>query len=276
MYEKKQSHGQAHKSKPTTAKQIRAAAKWEFAPLDKGSFTPIYFQIQTQLLQKIQSGQLRAGDPLPSEEELGRVFGVSRMTARHALQALKSQGFASRHRGQGTFVSQPRVEKDIAHLCGFTAEMNALGMKPASRILQAETIPAEPDVASRLGIQVASPVFHLRRLRLADDLPVAIEEVWLSRQQFSGIEQLDFARLSLYQTLRERYGIRVSRADEILEARSASRREAELLEIAPRSSLLVISRTLWSVDGKPVESAHSLYRGDRYRAVLQIPATTVE
>jgi GntR family transcriptional regulator len=276
MHQNKQLRMQGHKSKPRSAKQVRPSPKWEFAPLDKNSFTPIYFQIQTQLLHKIQSGQLRAGDPLPSEEELGRIFEVSRMTARHALQALKSQGFASRHKGQGTFVSQPRVEKDIAHLAGFTAEMNALGMRPTSRILQAETIPAEADVAARLGIPLSSPIFHLRRLRLGDDIPVAIEEVWLSQQLFPGIDKLDFARHSLYQTLRDQYGIRVSRADEVLEARSASRREAELLQIAPRSSLLVMSRTLWSADGKPVESAHSLYRGDRYRAVLQISATTVE
>lgn len=276
MHQNEQLRVRAYKSRPVSSQQMRTTPKWDFAPLDKASFTPIYFQIQTQLLHKIQSGQLRAGDPLPSEEELGRIFNVSRMTARHALQALKSQGFASRHKGQGTFVSRPRVEKDIAHLSGFTAEMNALGMKPTSRLLEAETIPAAADLASRLSIPLGSPTFHLRRLRLADEVPVAIEDVWLSQQLFPGIEKLNFIRLSLYQTLREQYGIRVSRADEVLEARSASRREADLLQITPRSSLLVMSRTLWSVDGKPVESAHSLYRGDRYRAVLQIPATAVE
>src|SRR5205807_5655834 len=143
------------------SKHIRPTPKWEFAPLDKGSFTPIYFQIQTQLLQKIQSGQLRAGDPLPSEEELGRIFNVSRMTARHALQALKSQGFASRHKGQGTFGSQPKVEKDIMHLAGFTAEMRALGLQPSSRVLSADMIPAPAEVASGLRIEIGSPVFHL-------------------------------------------------------------------------------------------------------------------
>ena len=154
--------------------------------------------------------------------------------------------------------------------------MRALGMKPTSQILQAETVAAEADVASRLGIAVGSAIFHLRRLRLADDLPVALEDVWLPQQLFPGVSQLDFSRVSLYQILREQYGIRVSRADEVIEARSANRREADLLQVAPRSSLLVISRTLWSVDGKPVESALSIYRGDRYRAVLQVPATAVE
>jgi GntR family transcriptional regulator len=112
---------QRHKRTPAPVATPRR--KWNFEPLDKNSFTPMYFQIQTQLLKMIQSGQLRAGDSLPSEEEVSRVYGVSRMTSRQALQVLKSQGFASRHKGRGSFVSQPRVEKDITHLCGFTAEM---------------------------------------------------------------------------------------------------------------------------------------------------------
>ena len=232
--------------------------------------------IQSQLLQMIQSGNLRPGDALPSEDELRRACGVSRMTARHALQALENQGFASRHKGQGSFVSQPRVEKDIMHLAGFTAEMRALGLKPSSRLLTAETIPASAEVAGRLHIEIGAPVFYLRRLRCADDLPVAIEEVWLARELFPGIDKLDFVSVSLYQALRERYGIRVSRADEILEARSATRQQAELLELPRHASLLAMTRTLWSVDGKPVETAHSVYRGDRYRAVLSIPATAVE
>ncbi len=250
--------------------------KWEIAPLDKGSFTPMYFQIQTQLLKMIQSGRLRPGDALPSEDELSRACGVSRMTARHALQSLKSQGFASRHKGQGTFVSQPRVEKDIMHLSGFTAEMRALGLHPSSQVLSARMTPASAEVASSLRIEVETPVFQLRRLRCADDLPVAVEDVWISREQFPGVDKIDFSSASLYRTLRERYGIRVSRADEVLEARSATSREAELLRIPRRSSVLAISRTLWSTDGKPVEAAHSVYRGDRYRAVLSIPATAVE
>ena len=249
---------------------------WDFAPLDKKSFIPMYYQIQTQLLQMIQTGKLRPGDALPSEDELRRACGVSRMTARHALQALENQGFASRHKGQGSFVSQPRVEKDIMHLAGFTAEMLALGLTPSSRLLTAETVPATAEVANRLHIAIGVPVFYLQRLRCADKLPVAVEEVWLSREQFPGIDKIDFTSTSLYQALRERYGIRVSRADEILEARSANRQQAQLLELPRNASLLVITRTLWSVDGKPVETAHSVYRGDRYRAVLSIPATTVK
>jgi GntR family transcriptional regulator len=268
---------QKHSRILTAAPQVAASrAKSDFEPLDKSSFTPMYFQIQSQLLALIQSGRLRPGDPLPSEEELSRIYGVSRMTSRQALQALKSLGLVSRQKGHGSFVSQPRVEKDIAHLSGFTAEMRALGMKASSRVLSSETTSATPGVAAKLGISVNASIYQLRRLRLSNGLPVAIEEICLPYGRFPGVDQLDFSRLSLYETLRDRYGIRVSRADEIIEARSATNREAQLLEIQPRASLLVISRTLWTTDDVPVETAHSVYRGDRYRAVLRIPATTLE
>ncbi len=249
--------------------------KWAFEPLDKKSFTPMYFQIQTQLLKMIQTGKLLPGDSLPSEEELSRICGVSRMTSRQALQALKNQGLVSRHKGQGSFVNQPRVEKDITHLSGFTAEMRALGLRASSRVLETASMPATVEVADQLGIAVNAPVFRLLRLRLANDLPVAIEEIHLPQERFPGIEMYDFSRFSLYQTLREKYEVRVGRADEILEARSATRREADLLDVQVRASLLAISRTLWNTDGMPVETAHSVYRGDRYRAVLSIPSTEI-
>jgi GntR family transcriptional regulator len=262
--------------KQKTTPAAASGTKLNFIPLDKNSFTPMYFQIKTQLLKMIQSGQLHAGDTLPSETELSRIYSVSRMTSRQALQTLKNQGYISRHKGTGSFVSQPRVEKDIAHLCGFTAEMRALGLHATSQILEAGVSPASAEVASTLGVAVNAPIFHMLRIRLADKLPIAIEEIRLPYERFHGVEKLNFSRLSLYQTLREQYGIRMSRADEILEARVATHREADLLEIKARSSVLVISRTLWSTDGLPVEAGHSIYRGDRYRAVLRIPATVME
>lgn len=254
----------------------KATSQMPFEPLDKSSFTPMYFQIQTQLLDRIKSGELRPGDALPGEEELTRIYGVSRMTSRQALQGLTRQGFAYRQKGRGTFVRQAKVENDIAHLLGFSAEMRSLNIKPSSRVLATTCAPAPPDIAERLGIASGAPAFHLNRLRFADGAPVAIENVWLSREQLPGIEKVDFDRNSLYETLRARYGIRIGSADEIIEARPASRQEANLLSIQPRSCLLAISRVLLSTEGRPVEAALSLYRGDRYRAVLRIPASTIE
>lgn len=271
---KKQHDGK--RSRPSATAETHSASKFLSEPLDKDSFTPMYFQIQTQLLKQIQSGHLRPGDALPGEEELTRIYGVSRMTSRQALQALTTQGLAYRQKGRGTFVLQPKVEKDIAHLLGFSAEMRMLGFKVSSRVLDKSSAAAPPEIALRLRIEPGTAALHLRRLRLVDAEPVAIEDVWLSQKQFPGIEKIDFGRSSLYETLRERYGVRVGSADEVIEARLANKQEAELLAIAPKSSLLVISRTLLSTDGRPVEAGLSIYRGDRYRAVLRVPATSAE
>jgi len=258
------------------AAQEREARDLHFEPLDKSSFTPMYFQIQSHLLKMIKSGDLRAGDPVPSEEELARVYGVSRMTTRQALQSLKSQGYATGQKGRGTFVTQPKVEKDIAHLAGFTAEMRSLGMRASSRVLEAAKVDADDEIAAHLEIAPGAPVFRLVRLRSADGTPMAIEEGSLSRDRFPEIETVDFRNASLYQTLRDRYGVAINSADEILEARAANRKESELLDIPLRSSLLVISRILRSADGRPIEAARSLYRGDRYRAVLKVFASVTE
>ncbi len=262
--------------KLTNASASSTQAQLDIEPLDKSSFIPLYFQIQTRLLKQIQSGQMQPDDLLPGEEDLCRLYGVSRMTARQSLQALKQQGLVRSEKGRGTFVIRPKVEKQIAHLSGFSAEMRSLGMKPSSRILEQATKTASPEIALRLGVSPGLPLLELHRLRLADALPLAIEQVWLSLAEFPGIEKIDFTRNSLYETLRERYGIRVGSADEIIEARAPTSREAKLLEISLRLSLLVISRTIRTVQGKPVEASLSLYRGDRYRAVLNIPATIVE
>jgi GntR family transcriptional regulator len=251
---------------------IAKPAQGDFAPLDKGSFTPLYFQIQTQLTERIRGGGLRTGQALPGEEELARIFGVSRMTARQALQGLKSAGMAQRERGRGTFVVEPKVEKDITNRMGFSAEMRALGKRPTARILARTTMPAEPHNAERLAIAPGAAVCMLRRLRFADDKPLAIEEVFLPLDRFPGIETIDFSHTSLYDTMRSRYNVRFGSADEVIEARTSTREESATLEIRLHSSLLVIARILFDAADRPIESSRSLYRGDLYRAVFRIPA----
>ncbi|GAC1425364.1 MAG: transcriptional regulator NagR [Acidobacteriaceae bacterium] len=272
MKKKKAAGGTKDAVAPKRTAPETSYARDEFVPLDKNSFEPLYFQMQTQLEHKIRSGQLTAHDPLPGEAELSRIFGVSRMTSRQALQNLTTDGFAYRERGRGTFVCAAKVEKHIAHLLGFSAEMRLLGLKASTKVLAKATVPATAQVAATLQVAAQSLVMMLSRLRLANGEPIAIEQVWLPLTRFPGIDAIDFARSSLYEALKERFGVKIGSANETIEARGASKEEAGLLEIGPRSSLLVVSRTLLDAERRPVELAHSLYRGDRYRAVLSIPA----
>jgi len=258
-----------HGAKEETSPQ---AVLPDFRPLDKESYEPLYAQIQAQLREHIRSGRLGVNELLPGESELSRIFGVSRMTSRQALQELTNDGLTYRERGRGTFVSPQKVEKHIAHLQGFSAEMRLLGLRASTQVLAVGLVPASEAIARELAVPPGSNVLHLQRVRSANDEPIVIEDVWVPHLRFPGIEKIDFSKKSLYESFRERYGIKIGSAREVIEARGATRQEAQLLSVAVKSSLLVVSRTLLDADARPIETAHSLYRGDRYRAVLSIPA----
>jgi GntR family transcriptional regulator len=240
-------------------------------PLDKGGFVPLYYQIQRELMGRIQSGALAQGDSIPSEEELSRAYHVSRMTARQALHGLKVSGFAFSEKGRGTFVTRPKLEKNIMHLQGFTRDMHERGMVASSKLLEQSILQATDEVRGDLKINFESRVMRLRRLRLADGIPMAIEESLIPLQRFPGIERVDFSRHSLYAVLRDQFGVRVGYADETIEALPASRQESELLGIPRRASILSIRRILFTTHETPIESACSRYRGDRYRALIRVP-----
>jgi DNA-binding GntR family transcriptional regulator len=244
--------------------------------LDKNGFIPLYYQIQRALMEKIQSGQLSEGDLLASEEELARVYQVSRMTARQALHGLKSRGYAQSQKGRGTFVTRPKLEKNIMHLRGFTEDMKQRGMQPSSELLEQTVMKASEEVGESLKIESESAVMKLRRLRLADGIPMALEESFIPLRPFPGLERVNFAKQSLYYILREQYGVRVGWADEVIEALPATREESELLTIPKRASVLSISRVIITTEQTPIEVACSRYRGDRYRALIRVPTTTIE
>ncbi len=229
-------------------------------------------------MEKIHSGELSEGDSLASEEELARVYRVSRMTARQALHGLKSSGYAFSQKGRGTFVTRPKLEKNIMHLMGFTEDMKQRGMVPSSKLLEQSVVEAAGELALQLKVRVGEPVMLLRRLRLADGIPMAIEGSHIPLKFFPGLERISFTNTnkSLYFVLRENYGLRVGWADEVIEALPATREESHLLTIPNRSSVLSISRTIMTTEETPVEVACSRYRGDRYRASIRVPTTTIE
>jgi GntR family transcriptional regulator len=245
-------------------------------PLDKGGFIPLYFQIQRALMEKIQTGELSVGDALASEEELARIYQVSRMTARQALHGLKASGYAFSQKGRGTFVSRPKLEKNIMHLRGFTEDMKHLGMVPSSKLLEQTVVKATADLAEKLKVEADESVMRLRRLRLADGIPMALEVSHIPLGRFPGLEKINFAKQSLYFILRESFGVRVAYADEVIEALPATREESDLLTIPRRAGILSISRIIITTEEIPIEAACSRYRGDRYRASIRVPTTAIE
>jgi len=222
---------------------------------------PQYRQIEAALRRRIAS--LQPGARLPSDTQLRAEFGVSRMTARNAMQQLAEDGLIERQPGRGSFVADAPAHRQANRLMTFTHEMIRTGRSPSSRVLDRSIRPSTAREAADLGIPSRQPVVHLRRLRLADGLPVALESTVLIGTCAGSVMNADLGRESLHETLR-RAGILLHRGTGTIAAAAASAEEARLLETRPGDPLLVERRVIADGHGRRIEATESRYRADRY------------
>jgi GntR family transcriptional regulator len=228
-------------------------------------FQPQYRLIEQALRMRIAT--LQPGARLPSDAELCAEFGVSRMTARHAMQRLADEGLVAREPGRGSFVAEPAGHRQANRLMSFSQEMLRAGRTPSSRVLTREVRPASPMEARELGIQPDRPVVHLRRLRLADDTPVAIESAVLVGECADTVMDADLARGSLHEAL-GRAGIALRRGTSTISSAASTPEDARLLRIPTGAPLLVERRFIVDTHGRRVEVTESRYLADRYALVV--------
>ena len=236
----------------------------------RNSNVPLHAQITEALQLQIERGELKAGENFPSERDLAERFGVSRMTVRQALQRLRHEGLIYRERGVGTFVANRKIDVHTRNLSGFSEEMASLGLTPSSRVLHLKREKADQQVAQDLDLEADDEVFRLERLRLADDEPMAFETTFLAAQFCPELDKIDLTKNSLYQVLIEKYNLQMHHAAESLEAAAATRFIAGQLGIKANSPVLVVHRVVYSEANEPIESAHTTYRADRYRATFYL------
>ncbi|HEX6383599.1 MAG TPA: GntR family transcriptional regulator [Anaerolineae bacterium] len=241
--------------------------------IDRYSAEPLYQQIRHLLLQAIKRGQLLPHQQAPSERELSELTGVSRMTVRQALQQLVGDGWLYTVPGKGTFVAaDPKIEQNLQRLTGFTEEVQSQGFVPGSQILSIEIVPADGRAAEVFGILPDSALIRICRQRLANGVPIAVENTHLVQEAFPGLDQVDLANQSLYNVLQTRYAVYPTRAVQIIEADCADEATAVLLEIEPKKPVLAMERITYGIDGRPVEYVLSTYRADRSRLRVELHA----
>ncbi len=232
--------------------------------IDHYSKLPFYQQLYEILHSKIQRGEWRPGDKIPSESELIDTFQVSRNTVRQVLDMLVNEGMIYRQRGRGSFVAHPTLEQSMTRIVSFTEDMRQRGFTPGTQVLSASLIPAAVEIAEKLEISAGEQLACLRRLRLADREPMSIEESYLIHRYCPNVLQYDYASRPLRDTLEKDYGIRIASAKQVIQAILASAELADLLAIKPQSALLFIERLSYSQGRIPVEFLRIYYRADRY------------
>ena len=230
------------------------------------SYQPQYRQIEQALRERIAT--LRPGERLPSDAELCAEFGVSRMTARNAMHRLAEDGLVRREPGRGSFVATPSAHRRTNRLMTFTQEMRRAGRVPSSRMLTRVVRPSSTTEAAHLGITARQPVVHLRRLRLADDKPIALESAVLIGACADAVMTADLVHGSLHETL-GRAGFVLSRGTGTIAASAATAEEARLLGIHAGDPLLVEHRVIRDDGDRAIEVTMSAYPADRYALEVQ-------
>jgi len=236
--------------------------------LERGPI-PLHHQVFRDLKSALDANEWRPGERMPTERELAERYGCSLITVRHALSELVREGRIERTRGRGTFVLQPRIDRDIAGAMSFSDEMQRRGLDPTTRVVTARIEAAGESVAGLLGVAADAPVVYLERVRLGSGEPLLLEQARLPAERFPGLLAFDLERRSLYDILSERYSTRIVRAREAVEPVVLKRREAELLDLPTRSLALQIDGVAYAADGSAVEAARSFVRGDRTRYYLE-------
>jgi GntR family transcriptional regulator len=232
-------------------------------PLDRRRPEPLWSQMADAMRGLIDAKDWSSGTQIPAEDQLCELFGVSRITVRHAIRTLEEQGLLRREHGRGTFVRQPLLVAGERGLTSFTDEMVTQGVRPGSRILDCSVLDADPAVADALALAEGAPVTRLQRLRLSDDEPMGVQTSYVPAARASDLGEHVTATPSLYQLLRERYGIRPVEATELYRVGVAGAEEAELLQVAVGSPVFIVERITVD-DAGPFEFAVSTMRGDRY------------
>jgi GntR family transcriptional regulator len=217
---------------------------------------PLYLVIEGASRREIESGKLKIGDMVSSERKLTKIFGVSLMTARHALTHLMHDDLLECRRAAGTYVSPPRIQ--LNKLQGFSEQMRARHLGIRWRVVSARSCEVNHKIAARLALPGHGKAIKLERVRLGNDEPFAIESCFLPGNEFGKILRFDFAKASLFEVLERVCNVRLAHADEEVDATSAELRTSKLLKVPLLEPPLRIRQVLYSTSGKAVAYSFGL------------------
>lgn len=234
------------------------------------SATPRHERVSSWIRDQIESGALLENDKLPSENQLGERFGVSRITVRRALQTLESEGLIFRRQGLGSFVADTRLQHGLEHLSDFVEDMEAAGLSPESIVLEEGTEKAGSRVAAALGIEEGTTVYRIDRLRNGNGETLAYDRTWMPMFYAHLLQKKDLEATTIYHVLEEEHGICVCKGKFRIEAINAPNDVAQHLDVPWGRALLLIERTTYSEANQQVYFQQRFYRSDRVAYELEL------
>ncbi len=226
---------------------------------------PRYRQVAEQLAKEIAEGTLPAASRIASERELAERFGISRMTARAAINILVRRGLLTRRSGARAYVARPKIRFDLSSPSGLYRQLEQAGIQPGARVILAEKLPCEalePKICAALHLKDADEAYHIVRLRTADGEPIALEDSYFPVRLFPDLLDFRLAE-SIYGILKKHFGVTPAKAMQELEISLLDAEWAQIMGVPVDLPTLEIRRVAFTDQGVPFEFAHDIYRGDR-------------
>ena len=233
------------------------------------SAQPLYAQIKDIIKQRIIEGEYAVHERLPSESEMMKVFGVSRITVRQALRDLHADGLVFSVQGKGTFVSRPKAVQDIQSLQGFGEAMNPQGYETSTRVVGVQEVRISGDVAEALDLNRNSNVVELTRIRYLNREPISLDHSFFPVEVGNELLGRDLTQ-DVFPMLENECGIELGHAELKIEAISADENVAEKLNVGVGSPILRIQRLVYSISGTPIDFEYLSYRGDAFQYQVRV------
>jgi len=230
---------------------------------------PLYRQLEEQVALMIERGELPPGTTMPAERQMAAEVGVSRTTVKHFYDALRKRRMLAAHGRLGFIVQKPEtiLEPGMNRLKGFTQEMEELGRRPSSKILERQVL-SDRLIASMFGLPSTARFLKLIRVRMGDGIPLSREVAWYSLEACQSLEHADLSG-SVYAYLGE-HGAPPDHCEQTIEATTPDREECLIFGFADPLPCLLIKRRTYDVADRMVEYVEGLFRGDSYAYRLKI------
>lgn len=244
--------------------------------LDQFSSTPLYRQVAESLRDRIVSGELAVGTPLPTENTISKTLGIGISTVRSAYAALVKEGLVTRRPRRGSFVSSPERTRQLDGLYSFSSETRRLGKVPSTKVLSfTETTPS-PEVKLQLELTSGERIFEIIRVRLADDTPIMLEGSHIPVRICPKLTKKDVEG-SLYEAITQASGSVLALAHEVHKAVVLDVEQAQVLGRSVGTPAFLIFRTTQNARGEKFEYCVSVCPADttHYEITLRPDSTSI-
>jgi GntR family transcriptional regulator len=231
---------------------------------------PLYTQIRELLRERILRGTYKSHAQMPSENDMVRTFGVSRITVRQALTDLQKEGLIFKIHGKGTFVSKPKATQDLRRLEGFGEAMAGNGHETFSRVLGHRVLRAGKVIADRLRLNERDDVTEIKRVRFLDREPISLDISYLPAAIGARLVREDLPHRDIFLILENDYGYALGNATLCIESVLADSEVAAALKIEEGAPILRIERLTFTADETPLDFEFIYYRGDAFQYRLRI------